>query len=258
MTLFVIPDLHGHFSSLEGLLKRAGVIDDEGNRVEGITTVSVGDLANAVDDSIDRDSECLLKVRDWIDTLLIGNHEMGWIWSWQTFGGFYNAPQNGSLYRQLMREGIVKPAYLVEEHNLLITHAGVHRNYDFSSAREAYRAIMNAFETQPSSWHKLGTIGQVPKRYLLSGESRYRGGIDPIPSIFWKDWKEPMNKSFSQIVGHTPISKPDLWRREDGTFSVNIDCGGKRGRGATGMFFDNGKIEFVSFELEPELASNPA
>lgn len=260
MRYLILPDLHGQFASLEGLLRTAGAIDREGNRIGDFTVVSIGDLCNAVksDANCFGDSKCLAKVGTWIDKLIMGNHEMGWWFGpGLSFLGFYDDPANGSLFRKLTRDRLVVPAVLIEEQNLLLSHAGVHKLFDFGTAKEAYRAIMEVWTTTPSSWEKLGTIGPTPKRFLIQGQSKHRGQThDLAPSIFWKDWREPINKNFSQIVGHTSIKKPDYWTRDDGTFTLNIDCGAHwKKTGATGVVVDGNVLAFIEWSSDKERES---
>lgn len=254
-SILIIPDLHGHYDSLVGLLTKAGELDEDGKRLHKHTVVSVGDLCNAVRSSVNIDRECLEHAKEMLDVLIIGNHELPWYHNGSDcrFSGYWEDGENATIYRRLIREGFVVPAHLVPEHNLLITHAGVGKNpkWQFGTAQEAYDAIMVAWETPPSG---LIERNEYPKYDLLYAISLYRGGRSQVGGIMWRDHQEPANKEFSQIYGHTPQPKPQLWTRANGTFTLNIDCGGKSGQGATAAIFDPaiGMIrEFIEWSPEP-------
>lgn len=249
MSIFLIPDLHGRPIALRALLFDAGIIDDEGQRVNrDDLVVSIGDLLNAtlVDENGDRES--LLLSHDWIDVLIAGNHEIEYIFPnmGMGFNGYHPAPDIVSQYRSLFFQGKVVPALLIGE--TLISHAGVMQYFNFKTALEAYNAINYAWENLPRlafseedesfEFEFNGQEVVLPKETLITAVSKARGGVHPYAGIMWSDWTEPKNTNFSQIVGHTPLKNGPVLHEQMGTdtFTLNIDCSAKSGSDPVGVW----------------------
>ena len=289
---FVVPDMHGHYESLRALLRAAGVIDENDERYDEVEAreleaearmdgsepdaefwsrtenqrsyrvVSLGDLANATLNDVNGDEQCLLKVRDWFDYIILGNHESGYLFRDMGFNGYHEAPHLKSLYNSLYRQGIVVPAVMIG--NTLLSHAGVHEYFDFQDSDEAFDAIWEVWENYneyETSWNEDGTSehrfsfrnGQIeiPKSMLLNAVGKARGGDLPFGGILWSDWREERkNINFNQIVGHTPISDgPVLTTYESkGVFTLNLDVDAKSGKTPFGIWIDEegDLLEFVS------------
>lgn len=280
MKTFVVPDIHGRYESLRALLYEAGCINDDDRRTDEFEwdflvrdgadpdrldkrcfrVVSIGDLANATHMDVNGDEQCLQKVVDWFDFLILGNHESGYLFDNMGFSGYYPAPHLKSLYNSLYRQGYIKPAVLVGQ--TLLTHAGVHEYYDFQSADEAYEAIYDVWENYSeyrddySQKFYFGRDIEIPKALLLDGVSSKRGGSVPMGGILWSDWGEAKNTNFSQVVGHTPIKEGPVMTtyHSKGIFTLDIDCAAKKGLRPWGVWLDEfGVVQELITVPEPEL-----
>ena len=258
---FVIPDMHGRPDALRLLLTDAGLIDADGKRKAErpkyqTTIVSIGDLLNATQTDVNGDEEILQLSRDWIDVLVLGNHEAPYIFgeSWG-FSGYYDAPHLSSAYRALYREGKVVPSFLVGK--TLLTHAGVHKYFDFDDAEEAHHEITDVWNRWselnhndwPESWNFPSGV-EMPKSQILEAVGSKRGGNMPFGGILWADFHEPKNKQFSQLFGHTPIKTGPVvtaWKGSD-IVHTNIDCAAKKGMPPTGVWLNRYGVieEFVT------------
>lgn len=270
MRTFVVPDIHGRYESLEALLKTAGVLSASGEREPAIEfvakgaweqyqVISIGDLANATLTDQNGDERCLLKAREWFDKLVLGNHESGYLFDNMGFNGYYPAPHLRSLYNSLRNEDRVVPAVLIN--NTLLTHAGVHKYFEFDTAEEAYNAINDVWDRYrelSDNWDEKFYFGpniEIPKALLLDAVAGARGGSAPFGGILWSDWDERKNDRFSQIVGHTPKKNGPILHRYIGTgmFTLNIDCGAKKGLTPYGVWLtEDGDID--RFVTIPESA----
>jgi hypothetical protein len=233
----IIPDIHGHYDTLKSLLREAGVLDNQNHRVDGWRVIQIGDLANCVHSDINGDVECLKTVGDWIDTMLIGNHEHGHFGG-PTFGGFYPAPEVRTILNSIDRMGHLAPAALVDssEGEILVTHAGY-------VPSEGIESAVDGFNYAVEKWIE-------DKRHpLFSAIGTERGGWNQFGGILWSDWSEAKAHEFNQILGHTP-QKKGVQKREyssTGKWSINIDCGAKHRMGCTGVIVDeNGDLSYVS------------
>lgn len=243
MKTFVVPDMHGHYDTLKALLKEAGVLDHQGHRVpdENVTVVSLGDLANAVATDVHGDIQCLRTVGDWIDLLLMGNHEHPYFGG-PAFGGFWRYPEVEVELRRIEAENKLSPAYVIQHDEMdirdaiLVSHAGL-VDTDDGDAVDAYVSIYDAYAAEGWRHPLFTTIGP------------HRGGWARYGGLLWSDWMEAKNHNFNQIVGHTPQRKEKPPRRDyaNGRWSICIDMGAKSGTGATGVWVDEkGALEFVS------------
>lgn len=260
---FVFGDIHGRYEALIRLLEYAGIVED-GERVQDdFQVVSIGDLANVVAVDVNGDKECLTALKDGlIDIALIGNHEAPLIFPSMSFGGYYRDPEVGAVYNHLERMGKLVPSMLIG--GTLLTHAGVHRYFDFLSPQEANDAINYVYE----NWSDLNGNNEekfyfqnnidIPKYMVLDAVSAKRGGGYPMGGILWADYDEPKNKNFSQIFGHTPTAKGPVLTEWKGTgiFHVNIDTAAKKGLLPTGVWLDeDGKIDqYVQPKTDPFVA----
>lgn len=261
MKTFVFGDIHGRYESLTRLLEAAGILVD-GERVnpEDYLVVSIGDLANVVAVDVNGDKECLTALKDGlIDVALIGNHEAPLLFPSMSFGGYYRDPEVGAVYNHLERMGKLVPSMLIGD--TLLTHAGVHRFFDFETAQDAHNAIVEVYENWSSlngnneeKFHFPNNI-EMPKYMVLDAVSAKRGGGYPMGGILWADYDEPKNKRFSQIFGHTPTSKGPVLTEWKGTgvYHINIDTAAKKGLLPTGLWVDDdGTIEdYVRVKTDP-------
>ena len=234
MKTFIIPDIHGHYKTLKGLLKEAGVLDHQKNRVDGWQVISIGDLANCVRTDKQKDVQCLKRVGDWIDTLILGNHEYPYFGGFGAFGGFVRYPEVEQELNRIDREGLLAPAALVDD--ILVTHAGYVPTHGIESAEDGFLYANQCWERDRN-------------HPLFSQVGFSRGGSAATGGILWSGWEETKADEFNQIVGHTPQSNKCPNRRDydTGKYTICIDCGAKHGKGATGVIVDeDGELTEVS------------
>jgi len=195
MKIYIISDCHGNIDGLFRALEKKKLVDSSGNRIVGTDhfIVSIGDLANCVDDSVSGDIECLNLVGSIIDSMICGNHEIPYLDISNSFAGFsWNLDINDKI-QTLMSEDFIGAAFLVG--NTLISHAGL--SVQFSNLEQTPEKIFNTIEDH---WKA--------KNYnhsWFSSVGYARGGRHPIGGLFWCDFdNEFMPTLFPQIVGHTP------------------------------------------------------
>jgi hypothetical protein len=191
----IVPDIHGHFNTLKGLLREAGVLDNQNHRVDGWRVIQLGDLANCVAADREGDLACLQTVGDWIDTMLPGNHEHGYFGGPQ-FGGFFEYLEVREELNRIERQGHLAPAALVESNDgdILVTHAGY-------VPSEGIESAVDGFNYATEKWL------EDKKHPLFSQIGTSRGGWSANGGLLWSDWMERKAHEFNQIVGHTPQRK---------------------------------------------------
>lgn len=192
--LYIISDVHGNIEGLEKSLRKHGIIDKKGNRqlARKHKVISIGDLANCVEENVEGDHSCLGLVGNVIDYLIIGNHEMGYFDKDNDFYGFHYYEGIDRHLRFLESGGKIIPAYL---HNgTLISHAGVSKSItsvemDAKECCESIRYHWDAFNYKHSWFSSIG---------------HSRGGRNYCGGILWCDFdREFVPTNFPQIVGHT-------------------------------------------------------
>jgi hypothetical protein len=246
--LFVVPDVHGNFDSLEMLLEDAGIVRD-GKRVNReLRVVCLGDLANCVRDRNGYDSEeddlaCLSTVGDWIDKLLVGNHEHPHFGG-PSFHGFHPSEAVGNRLRELNEQNLLGAA--VHHEDILLTHAGLSQHW--GRMLNSPKTAAAASERLREFWHR------DPNETFFSAIGCARGGWEREGGVLWSDYDEPKYSQFRQLIGHTP--GPVVRTFGPGP-SYCIDLGGGKmkqpwGSRLAGAFLDNGNIDILEVELGDE------
>lgn len=246
MRTFIVPDVHGRFGLLYGLLNTAGIVTSEEEGIEkidnNVRVVQLGDLANCVSRDRHGDIRCLRLVeKGIIDHYLVGNHEHPYFGG-PAFNGFRSIPEVEQPIRKLYWDGKLSAAY--SEANILVTHAGLTREWEgtFANAREAEKFLNQNWQHRPTH----DVFSAIP--YERGGRSRHGG-------VLWADWMEGKCRDFNQIVGHTPqktqVPVTRTYRAEGfaGNWSTCIDWGGKLGFNVAGCWInDDGTLDFVYFQ----------
>lgn len=227
---FVVGDVHGNVDLLRNLLIRAGILNGAGKRVDHDTRViQIGDLCNCVVESRDGDMACLDAAPDWLDVVLVGNHEYPYFGG-PKFSGFFDFPEVGDKLKTLAKSGLIQPCVYLE--GTLVTHAGVsidHAYHGYSTAFDAMTSIENAWFYSRATDPVLTDIGYA------------RGGCARFGGILWSDRHEPKNRSFPQIVGHTPLDAVTVDLDHNNPIHY-IDVGGKNASRLAGVWVEGGKV----------------
>jgi len=266
--VFVLPDLHGRSAFLTGLLRNAGIVDADGERVLGpdeVTVVSIGDIVDGSRRTVERDREMVRVMDGLVDFLVLGNHE--WPFFGGTpFGGFVPDPDVRSALFGMQAQGRLVPAMTVGD--TLLTHAGVERPFDFATAEEARDAVQEVFDNQDSlitfrihstqfspvtfGFERGGQKWRISQGMLLGGVPSARGGPDQFGGVLWSDWDTPRNANFSQVLGHTPQADgPVLVQRmKSETYTINLDAGAKSKLTPYGVWLD-GDGDIIDFVEGP-------
>lgn len=192
--MYIVSDIHGRIEELEEALTTNGIIKN-GKRHTTEPVWQIGDLINAVQSSVDLDLECLAIVPEWIDNVIVGNHEMPYFDPANTFAGFYRHSEIGYVMDQMMDAGLFHP--YMDWCGTLVTHAGITQsqlNFGTGTTVEEVQAKLE------KEWEA--------KNYphaLFSDVGRIRYGPNEYGGILWCDFDEEFIPcDFPQIVGHTP------------------------------------------------------
>jgi hypothetical protein len=191
--IYVISDTHGNYDGLMKALKKHKIIDKHGNRqlARKHKVISIGDLANCVEKNKMGDINCLSMVGEVIDYMIMGNHEMGYLDSSNTFGGFHWHPEIQHLISTMTEDGRIIPAYM---HGALISHAGL--------SKRIMSVDMSMKEVSSIIWREWADRNY--NHSWFSSIGRCRGGLHGCGGILWCDFHEEFfPTSFPQIVGHS-------------------------------------------------------
>lgn len=263
MSTFVIPDCHGNWKLVLGLLEQEGLIEDQldfpPKRIgHDATIIQLGDLCNCVVSSINDDLMALKLVGPIIDVYLVGNHEHPYFGGlpFDGFGPF--AELKNELFK-LNDRGFIKAAHEVD--GIMLSHAGVTVS---ANGIETWHTDNKAKEFADS----LNTLWRANRfdHSMFSAIGHSRGGLCPEGGILWSDWREQKTRQFPQIFGHTV---GQTWRStspqngepyflldrpyENATplpvQSLCIDIGAdKKTKSILGCWIDSGKVSLIEYD----------
>ena len=241
MRAFVVADAHGRWELVKGLLKQEGLHRPE--NWEQTYVVSLGDLINCTQDSVERDLTTLTGVGFLFDHLLVGNHEHPYFPGYITkFSGFH--------YDKEIAEAIEKIEYRAAFHfgTVLITHAGLGRYWEYEKQTSAAQAAW----TINKKWK------DDPADPLFNSIGPARGGPQRWGGILWSHDTEGKARNFSQVYGHTPRDEVRVRHAhkfgEVSHVCIDLNSPGKKERSRIGGAWiePDGKIVPVSFSPEEE------
>lgn len=195
MKTYLISDCHGNIAGLMRALEKHRIIDKHGNRrlEKRHQVISIGDLANCVDDSFSGDLECLNLVGNIIDTMIVGNHEIPYLDDRNYFSGFHFYTEIHDKIHSLLNEDLIGAAVLHDK--TLITHAGLSKRIMSipMSSKECFDSIEDHWKNQDFRFSWFSSVGYA------------RGGRNNCGGILWCDFENEFTPTkFPQICGHTP------------------------------------------------------
>lgn len=244
--VFVVPDIHGMHLNLRALLEDAGIVDPKtGQRKDwDIDVISLGDLANCAEDpyrdGTENDFECLKRVGDWIDLLIVGNHEHPY-WGGHPFGGFFHDDRIASMMFDLEQSGYIAASASID--GILVSHAGLSHYFGTLLGSNDSDEACALIEER---WRRDAT-GE-----LFDACGPIRGGNYPQGGILWSDYSEPKYQKIRQLIGHSVGDTV----RQFGTHgspaagSYCIDLGsGRHSNRIAGAFIRDGEIDILEVEL---------
>jgi hypothetical protein len=230
MKKVVISDTHNREFIVKDLFRKIGLMDDDGNRVDGFHVIQLGDLLSLGYN--EQEAEYLKWVRPWIDTQLTGNHEYPALGPYSSQMEFV-----GWEHRDIVAEQMVR-----HEHNLarmnndpnmwvpttyvgdwLISHAGItpyvqkelkKEGWD-GTAKEASRIINEMWVDHVTN--------QTPEPIFI-GTASHTGGLFWVRIEYLRAGYRDVH--VPQIVGHTPQKEPGLQNKDGNLYCIDTqgDC----------------------------------
>lgn len=259
---FLIPDAHGNWRLVLGLLEQEGLVENgyvDYRRIrKEVLVLQIGDLGNCVRGSINDDLIAMRLVGPIIDQMLVGNHEHPYFGG-PPFDGFAYYDELKRAILRLNDLGLIKVAFEVD--GILITHAGLTRDADKITNWEHENKAAEIATGLNYIWSNHNY-----NHGMFSAIGRARGGRFLLGSVLWSDWSEPKTTLFPQIFGHTV---DQTWRMsgpvdgspsftllrpyEDATpvqaMTLCIDIGaGKNSTKIVGCWIKDGVVELVEHE----------
>jgi hypothetical protein len=164
--------------------------------------------------------------------LILGNHDLHYMWNYKTFGCSGYRP---ALYHDLHdlfndNRNLFQIAFQIGNH--IWTHAGISKGwYNFNKGFiEHYLEMFKPDDNRSIDGLEivkelnladvLNIMLWTKDNHLLHQVSDYRGGVYQYGGITWADRKETINgylPGYHQIVGHTPINEITMFGDEKGS-----------------------------------------
>ena len=218
----VFGDVHGHKDRLINLLKQEGVMTEGGERSEmECEVISLGDLGDFGRRSAANDLYCYELVKDGlIDLVLWGNHDRAVMDNLHEFGGYRKpAPTIRHLMKSLEVNGKMKFAHAI--HGYLLTHAGLHAEFDDIPKPNGLDAT-DVYDVADYLNQKSqnGIIDAC-----LNNVGHCRGGNARYGGILWRDFNEPLYGKVPQIFGHS--SNETVQEVSKGSYDLDTSKHGK-------------------------------
>ena len=236
----IVGDIHGDYRNMLNLLQKVGATTGDKyatERAEGWRLIQIGDLVHCgkprgkdfpgVDDVL-----CLEYGLELFDDLLIGNHELPFLYPRSQFEAFHGSLRYGEILNKLY-ENRQRFTPATAAHGYLVTHAGWAYNSDKERPAEEHAEVLcDRF------YERVDTTRPVP---VFDAIGHMRGGFGDHGGIFWCDWSE-LKSNIPQIVGHSPGKEV----RQKGQHWC-VDVGAALSKRVCGLLHDGEKWEPVYF-----------
>lgn len=225
----IVGDTHGDHKRMLEVLRSAGALDADGQRVPGFWLAHTGDVIHAGHGVQADDERTLALALELFDALIIGNHESPFLCGLGHFAGQNRWLSCQATLDRSFRDGRWRPALEVD--GWLLTHGGLHPMLLCSHNRgaRAFRPLRRTGNLDDAS-AVAAAINNALERRLRRREPEplfdwcgpLRYGQNDCGGIFWCDWRELMRAETKtpspvrQIVGHTP--RRDVQVTADGRF----------------------------------------
>lgn len=150
--------------------------------------------------------------------LILGNHDLHYMWDYKTFGCSGYRPE---LYHDLHdlfndNRNLFQVAFQIGNH--IWTHAGISKGW-YKFNQEVIEGYTDKFDCKTIA-EVLNIILWTKDNYILHQVSDFRGGVYQYGGVTWADRKETMNgylPGYHQYVGHTPINEITMFGDENGS-----------------------------------------
>jgi hypothetical protein len=221
--LLVIPDIHTHYQKAERIIEKF---------YKTHKLIFLGDYFDQFGDTpeVNADTAQWLKTTmnsypDWI--YLYGNHCVHYHPNFSIMCSGFSTKKKIAINEVLSIEDWNKLKYFHFENGYWFSHAGITKYWFQHPLKEGIN-IDNVQRIIDDSVEKLKIRDSTDNSIWAA--SHKRGGISPVGSILWEDWKDlELIKGFRQVVGHTPIHRITTIEDENTKSSItNVDTSGSR------------------------------
>lgn len=203
MRIVIVGDVHGRKEPFLKVLKRAGAIDENGVRIEGVKVIQLGDLLDL--GYMNAEADFYEWAKPYIDVQCVGNHELPAFApnaEAVAFNGWADRDRDAEiLVKRDFREGRFVAAAHVGD--WLLTHAGLHPMFMQEGSR-----LANLDTAEQISEALNGMFINSPDHMIFNAIGAQRGGRALYGGIFWNDITDLVDsyQSFAdvpQICGHS-------------------------------------------------------
>lgn len=233
--IIVVGDVHGEIDGLLEILKKARLIDKNGDWLgKDSILVQMGDVIDRGDYSW-KAFELLQKLQSQARNShgnvvrLLGNHELMLLEGNYRHANFENPENMAELIKQDVINGDVVAAYF--QCNRLFVHGGlVSRMRELLEQEAQNKGYLTIVSQEAMAEYTNNLLIDALKNkdfsHPLFQADKARGGSAPFPGIFWCDYETLQSSAeagrIKQIVGHTPDS---VIRYTDSRGRINVDAG---------------------------------
>jgi len=252
MRTLVIGDVHGRVNRLEALLLQEGILEKKLDSSSIVrvnhddAVIQLGDLGHYGYKTQAQDRDTWELAPDWLDTILLGNHDAAVFDPQHSFGGYLEPfPETVYLMKQAKKSGKLQLA--AEAHGFLLTHAGLHPHW-YRGMDDPHLKSMDAKECAEWLNEENAKEGQWSTRFceIRDNVDPMRGGSHRVGGILWRDARQKLYEGYRQIFGHT--SKDTVCRTYNESQSYCIDVGDISNGRLMGMWLPSEEVVEVNLK----------
>lgn len=197
--LLIIPDIHTHYEKAERIISKF----EKTHKF-----IFIGDYFDQFGDTPEINSATAKWLKDLMNyrpewVYLYGNHDVHYNKQFSVMCSGFSTAKKTAINEVLTIEDWNKLKYFHYENKHYFSHAGITKYWFQHPMREGIN-IDNIQRIIDESVEKLKI--HDPTDNAIWAASHKRGGVSPVGSILWEDWKDlTLLKGLNQVVGHTPI-----------------------------------------------------
>ena len=207
----VFSDMHGRDFVVKDLFRKIGLMDSEGNRVDGFKTIQIGDLVSL--GYAEQEAEFLKWVRPFIDIQIVGNHDVMAFTPYPDYMEFVGWDQRDVVAEQMVRTEFMKARrendpnmWIAATHvgDWLITHAGASIAVQKELKKEGWDGTAkDAARLLNEMW--IDHIENKTPDPIFIGTGEHNGGIFWLRMNYLRAGYRACH--MPQIIGHTPFDQ---------------------------------------------------